>query len=216
MSLWEKVMRGLEEGASTVSERAAMFLKKAAGAFEGGAERASDYIVYTSKLARVKSERRQIHRTIRGELAELGGRAYGLFSQGKEARIENETKANVRRLRSLEADLTRTEGQMDELRKEFEKQRIDKGSLQGLRADLETGGGTIVQAVLGEQSSMVGKRLKDIRLPEDTLLGTIVRGDKVVIPDGQTLLRAGDKVTLLGKTEDVERALEQMNVAGRE
>lgn len=215
MSLWEKVMRGLEEGASTVSERAAAWLKKAGGALEGGAERASDYIVYTSKLARVKSERRQIHRTIRGELVELGGRAYGLFSDGKEARIENETRVNVRRLRSLEADLARTEEQMDELRKEFEKERIDKGCLQGLRADLETGGGTIVQAVLGEQSSMVGKRLKDVRLPEDTLLGAIVRGDKVVIPDGQTLLRAGDKVTLLGKTEDVEKALEQMNVEGR-
>jgi hypothetical protein len=216
MSLWEKVMRGLEEGASTVSERAAVWLRKAGGALEGGAERASDYIVYTSKLARVKSERRQIHKTIRGELAELGGKAYDLFCQGKEARMENETRVNIRRLRSLETDLARTEEQMDELRKDFEKERIDKGCLQGLRADLETGGGTIVQAVLGKESSMVGKRLKDIKLPEDTLLGTIVRDDKIVIPDGQTLLQAGDKVTLLGKTEDVEKVVEQMNAIGRE
>ncbi len=216
MSLWETVIRGLEEGASTVSERAAVWLKKVGGALEGGAERASDYIVYTSKLARVKSERRKIHKTIRGELAELGGRAYHLFCEGREARIENETRAHVRRLRSLEADLARTEGQMDELRKDFERERIDKESLHGLRADLEAGGGTIVQAVLGKESSLVGKRLKDIKLPEDTLLGTIVRDDKVIIPDGQTLLRAGDKVTLLGKAEDVEKVMVQMNPEGRE
>jgi K+/H+ antiporter YhaU regulatory subunit KhtT len=216
MSLWEKVVRGLEEGASTASERAGLWLKRAAGALEGRAEKASDYVVYTSKLSRVRAERRRIHKTIRGELGELGGKAYGLFSQGKEARIESETKANVRRLRSLEADLARTEEQMDELRKDFEKERIDRSSLQGLRSDLEAGGGTIVQAVLGEESPLIGKRLKDITLPEDTLLGTIVRDDEIVIPDGQTLLRAGDKITLLGKAEDVEKALEQMNVEGRE
>ncbi len=216
MSLWERVMRGLEEGASTASERAAVWVKKAAGTLEGGAERASDYIVYTSRLARVKSERRKIHRTVRAELSELGGKAYGLFCQGKEGRIESETTANVRRLRSLEAKLARTEVQMDELRKDFEKERIDRSSLLGLRADLEAGGGTIVQGVLGEESPLVGKRLKDITLPEDTLLGTIVRDDEIVIPDGQTLLRAGDKITLLGKTEDVEKALDQMNVEGRE
>jgi K+/H+ antiporter YhaU regulatory subunit KhtT len=216
MSLWERVLRGLEEGASTVSERAAVWLKRAGGALEGGAERASDYIVYTSKLARVKSERRKIHRTIRGELAELGGRAYDLFGAGREADIESATKANLRRLQSLETDLARTEEQMDELRKDFEKERIDKDDLRGLRADLETGGGTIVQAVLGEESSMVGKRLKEIRLPEDTLLGTIVRDDRVIIPDGQTQLQAGDKVTLLGKADDVEKVVEQMNAKEQE
>jgi hypothetical protein len=216
MSLWENVRKGLEEGAATASERAAIWLKRAAGALEGGAERASDYVVYTSKLARVKSERRKIHKTVRSELAELGGKAYGLFCEGREARIENETRVNVRRLQSLEAHLARTEEQMDELRKDFEKERIDKDSLQGLRTDLEAGGGTIAQALLGKESPLVGKKLRDIKLPEDTLLGTILRDEEVIIPDGETLLQAGDKVTLLGKTEDVEKLVEQMNPKGQE
>jgi len=47
-------------------------------------------------------------------------------------------------------------------------------------------------------------------LPEDALVGTIIRHEEVIIPDGETVFELGDKVTLLGKREDVEKTIEQM------
>ncbi|MFH1943139.1 MAG: TrkA C-terminal domain-containing protein, partial [bacterium] len=83
--------------------------------------------------------------------------------------------------------------------------------VKGLKRDLEMGDGTIEQIVVEENSPLSGKKLMEIKFPKAVLVGTIVRNDQVIIPDGQTILEKGDKVTLLGKKEDVEEILNKLS-----
>jgi len=213
MNLWEKIKQGLEEGASTVSGKAADWLMSGSEAIREGGERATDKIAYGSKLAKLRWEYRSIQRAIERELTELGGKAYDLFCQNREVDLERETVENVQKLRSLEKDLENKEKEIEELPKTFEMESIDKKSVKELKKDLEAGGGTIEQVVIEDNSPFLGKKLKEMRLPEDALVGTISRNEEIIIPDGETVFQPGDKVTLLGKREDVEKTMEQMKPA---
>ncbi|NPA26721.1 MAG: CBS domain-containing protein [Chloroflexi bacterium] len=51
----------------------------------------------------------------------------------------------------------------------------------------------------------VNKRVRDLHLPEDSLLVSVRRGRKVWFPHGDTLLQAGDKVTIYTKHKHAER-----------
>jgi len=53
-------------------------------------------------------------------------------------------------------------------------------------------------------SPVTGKKIKDLRLPREVLLGPILRGKELIIPDGETEILAGDRVTLMGKKKDVD------------
>ena len=54
--------------------------------------------------------------------------------------------------------------------------------------------------------SLVGRALKDIPLPEGTLIALVRRGPEVVIPRGATVLERGDRLTIIGEPADL-RAL---------
>lgn len=210
MSLWEKIKKDLEEGVSAVSDRAAGWLKTGTEAVKDGTEKVSEKIVYGSKLAKFKYEYRNIRKTIEKEFAELGGRVYHVLSENTEADLAEEIKDNIQKLRSLEEDLKNKEKEMEDLPKTFVAESIDVKNINALKKDLEAGGGTIEQIVIEDKSPFLGKKLKEIQLPEDALVGTIIRNEDVIIPDGDTVFQIGDKVTLLGKREDVEKTIGQM------
>lgn len=210
MDLWEKIKKGLEDGASTVSEKAAEWLKTGAEVVKEGAEKVSEKTVYGSRLAKLRWEYRGIQKDIEREFTDLGGKAYDLLCENRGADLEKEIGENIQKLRSLEKDLENKEKEIEELPKVFEMESIDKRNIQDLKRDLEAGGGAIEQTVIEDKSPFLGKKLREIKLPEDTLVGTIVRQEEVIIPDGETAFQLGDKVTLLGKRKDVEKAIEQM------
>jgi trk system potassium uptake protein TrkA len=59
----------------------------------------------------------------------------------------------------------------------------------------------IVRVDLPEDSPAINKEIKDIQLPPDSVLVSIVRGEEVIVPKGETVLKAGDDVialTLIG------------------
>ena len=60
---------------------------------------------------------------------------------------------------------------------------------------------SIVRLDLPEQSPAVNRKVKDIRLPEDTVLVSILRGDEVIIPKGDTVLLLGDEVVAITNIE---------------
>lgn len=49
------------------------------------------------------------------------------------------------------------------------------------------------------------KKLKDISLPEGTLVAGVLRGDKMIVPRGDDELQIGDSAYIIGKTESMER-----------
>jgi len=55
----------------------------------------------------------------------------------------------------------------------------------------------IVRVDLSEDSPVINKELKDIILPEDSVLVSILRGEDVVVPKGNTVLLPGDDIIAL-------------------
>ena len=59
---------------------------------------------------------------------------------------------------------------------------------------------------------MVGARVRDLGLPREAVVNVIVRGDEAIPPRGSTILRAGDRLHVLLRSElsrDVHRIVER-------
>ena len=68
----------------------------------------------------------------------------------------------------------------------------------------------IVEVEIKEGSSVAGKRVEDLRLPESTRLISVMRGGKAEIAVGSTELRAGDQVLAIlepGREDELKRVL---------
>ena len=60
---------------------------------------------------------------------------------------------------------------------------------------------TIVRVDLPADSPVINKEIKDIQLPPDSVLVSILRGEEVIVPKGDTILKPGDDIiaiTLIG------------------
>lgn len=77
---------------------------------------------------------------------------------------------------------------------------------QALTQDLKRGGGIIEHVMISPLSGLVGKSIMDSGLPEEALIGPIVRDGTVIVPRGNVVLQAGDKIALIGMRKDVEEA----------
>ena len=55
----------------------------------------------------------------------------------------------------------------------------------------------IVRVDLPEDSPVINKQIYQIRLPEDSVLVSIVRGEEVIVPKGNTVLKSGDDIVAL-------------------
>jgi trk system potassium uptake protein TrkA len=55
----------------------------------------------------------------------------------------------------------------------------------------------IVRVDLPEDSPVINKEIKDILLPKDSVLVSILRGEEVIVPKGDTILKPGDDVVAL-------------------
>jgi trk system potassium uptake protein TrkA len=63
----------------------------------------------------------------------------------------------------------------------------------------------IVEVTIPASSASVGKSIKDLSLPADTVLSLIVRpGQKPVIPDPDTVIAAGDQVIAISPADAEE------------
>lgn len=59
----------------------------------------------------------------------------------------------------------------------------------------------IVRLDLPDDSPVINKQIQDIQLPPDSVLVSILRGDEVIVPKGNTVLKPGDDIiaiTLIG------------------
>jgi basic amino acid/polyamine antiporter, APA family len=67
---------------------------------------------------------------------------------------------------------------------------------------------TFVVGDPGPPAGMVDKRLREIDFPGDTLVALVRRGDRGIVPHGDTLLREGDRLTVIGSPEHVAALLD--------
>lgn len=70
--------------------------------------------------------------------------------------------------------------------------------------------GTITRAVevdVPEDSKIRGKRIKDLSLPLECVIAAIYRGGKLIIPHGDTAIKSGDIVALIGKEDAIRKVV---------
>ncbi|MBI3804952.1 MAG: NAD-binding protein [Nitrospirae bacterium] len=74
---------------------------------------------------------------------------------------------------------------------------------------LRAGNVEIIEVDLSRSSHFMGKKVREIQLPEGSIFISIIRGDEIIIPKGETELIPGDKVVALVRKE-AEQALREM------
>ncbi|VAW01046.1 Trk system potassium uptake protein TrkA [hydrothermal vent metagenome] len=80
---------------------------------------------------------------------------------------------------------------------------VRRGRIRGVHPVLG-GAGEIVEADVLETSPMIGNKLRDTELPEGVRLGAIVRKGKVIMPTGDTEIKANDRVVLFAMADKVQ------------
>lgn len=56
---------------------------------------------------------------------------------------------------------------------------------------------SIVRVDLPQDSPIINKQIREIQLPLDSVLVSIVRGEEVIVPKGDTILKSGDDIIAL-------------------
>jgi trk system potassium uptake protein TrkA len=84
------------------------------------------------------------------------------------------------------------------------QEQIGVGELMTL-FKLQQGDLALVQETLQADSRAVGKAVKDLGFPKESVLVAFVRGPQVLIPYGDTVLQAGDEVLALTNVNERPR-----------
>ncbi len=66
----------------------------------------------------------------------------------------------------------------------------------------------LVRVDLASDSPVIDKSVKDVVLPENSVLVSIVRGDNVIVPKGETVLKKGDDIIALTTIENEQQLLD--------
>jgi len=87
-------------------------------------------------------------------------------------------------------------------------QHVRRGRIRSVHS-LREGFGEIIEAEALETSPLVNKPLRDAHLPDGVIVGAVIHGTKVTIPDGSTVIRPGDRVIVMASAE-VVKTVEKM------
>lgn len=88
-------------------------------------------------------------------------------------------------------------------------QHVRRGRIHSVHT-LREGFGELIEAEALETSSLVGKPLREAKLPAGAMVGAIVRnGQEVITPRGSTIVQANDRVVLFAASEAI-RKVEKM------
>jgi trk system potassium uptake protein TrkA len=87
-------------------------------------------------------------------------------------------------------------------------QHVRRGRLKSVHT-IRDGEAEIYEAEALETSPLVGKPLKDFRQSGGMIVGAIIRDDKVIMPRGDTVVQAHDRVVMVARS-DVVRKVEQL------
>ncbi|MGY9005032.1 MAG: Trk system potassium transporter TrkA [Alphaproteobacteria bacterium] len=93
-------------------------------------------------------------------------------------------------------------------------QHIRRGRIRAAHA-VHEGFGEVMEAEALETSGLVGSAIRDVKLPAGVIFGAILRDGVVILPRGDTVIKANDRVIIFAITEAV-RKVERMFAVGLE
>lgn len=79
---------------------------------------------------------------------------------------------------------------------------IKRNNVETLHRIIE-GKAEIMEFIVGKNSKIIDSKIRNLKLPEDSIVATIVRRNEIVIPHGDDIVRDGDRVILIVKNSEV-------------
>jgi trk system potassium uptake protein TrkA len=74
---------------------------------------------------------------------------------------------------------------------------------------LGRGEGEVIEAQVMSTSPIAGKRLRDLNFPTGAIVGAVLRGDELMMPDGDTVIKVGDVLVVFAVFRAIKK-VEQM------
>ena len=121
---------------------------------------------------------------------------------GLQPQLEAVLAATVSRVRLLKKDLV----QADALVRELAAESLGE-TLLALQRDLSTRGATIERVVLGTDSPVVGRSVRQLALHPKGWVAAVVRGPVLLAPIDSLVFRAGDMVLFVGLRAELAEVL---------
>lgn len=90
------------------------------------------------------------------------------------------------------------------------EEEIGMGELVTL-LKLNRGAAALVEVTLPETSPCRGRAIREVAFPSDTVIVSVIRGGKLIIPRGDTTLEAGDEILAVGAVA-AEKSLKELLV----
>lgn len=211
MNLWEKIKAQRQDSKEMIAEKASDLLETSSEFLLENMQKFTQDTVDVVKLSKRQMEVDTLRQAIRNQFTALGGQVYVLYTTEKKNAIVENIKNHIEELEALRDELEEKERIVDELTQSYEEQSISLKKLSLLKAELESVGGSVEHLTIEESSTCIGKKLCEFRMPQDVILGMIIREDSAFIPVRETFFRAGDRLMLMGKKEAVIEAMHTFN-----
>lgn len=90
-------------------------------------------------------------------------------------------------------------------------QHVRRGRIHSVHS-LHEGFGELIEADALETSPLVGKPVRDVKLPSGVVIGAVVRENDVIMPRGNTVIQGGDRVVLFAAAEAVKKVEKMFSV----
>lgn len=91
-------------------------------------------------------------------------------------------------------------------------QHVRKGRIRQVHSVYD-GAAEVIEAEALDTSPLVGSHLRDLDLPDGLRIGAILRGSQVIMPDGETTVKAGDRVVMFALAGQVKRVEQLFRVS---
>lgn len=114
------------------------------------------------------------------------------------ARVNNPKNISVFQKLGVDLAVSSTSIIADMIEKEID--------ITGFRTLIKLRKGNLVlsEIVVSKKSPACNKKIKDLQIPQEVVLMSVVRGEQTYIPNGHTVLRENDTVFIISKQEDQE------------
>jgi trk system potassium uptake protein TrkA len=86
-----------------------------------------------------------------------------------------------------------------------------RGRISSLQS-LAGGEAEVIEAVAVDASPLVGKALRDVKLPAGIIIGSVIQDDQVVVPKGGTIIKSGDGVIVFARADMIKKVEELFSV----
>lgn len=91
-------------------------------------------------------------------------------------------------------------------------QHVRRGKIRAVHS-IRDGVAEIVEAEALETSPIIGKSIEMLDLPDGVLVGAIVRGEEVIIPEEQTVIQEHDRLVILSVADQVRKVERILSVS---